>query len=267
MKNIILLSLSLLFLFIGCSKNNPVEPALHSDSELKSKIIGTWASSYITISYNEDGSFLETINYIIYSDSSTTPPEAIQGSYEIKDGILIYKISDWKRFNNLAKRLIKSDWINNGLISNEIDERSIVQDSNNEINPIGYFPDFRIQIQGDLLYFYPLSILVSAEPNNEGIWGDWSTTHWAIGIDQQDSIILGEFELKYKFDRNSKTVSYGSKFLIDSLGTYNYQTDTVEYDPPNLSWGNIYNKTIEFHNGEMYMFEKLISRIPLTRIK
>lgn len=267
MKKLSLLLISLLFLFTDCSKNNPTEPALPSDAELKSKIIGTWASTYITISYNEDGNFFETVNYMVYSDSSTTPPEAIEGSYEIKNGILIYKINDWKRFNNLVKRLIKSDWINTGLISNKIDGRSIILDSDNEINPIAYFPDFKIQFQGDLLYFHPLSILTSTEANADEIWGDWSTTHWGIGRDSQDSIVLGELELKYKFDKSSMTVTYGSKFLTDSLGTFNYQTDTVVYNPPYLSWSKNYNKTIEFNDGQMYMFEKLsASPIPLKKI-
>jgi hypothetical protein len=268
MKRLSLLFISMLYFFIGCSKNNTTEPSLKSDSELKSEIIGTWASPYITVSYNENGSFIETVNYIVYSDSSTTPPEAIQGSYEIKDGILMYKISDWKRFSNLSKKLLKSDLINNGLIPNKIDGKSKMQDSGNEINPIASFPDYKIQLQGDLLYYNPLSILTSTGANADEIWGDWSTVHWAIGRDNQGSLVVGKLELIYKFDKSSMTVTYGSKFLLDSLGTFNFQTDTVEYNPPDLAWGNKnYNKTIEFHNGEMYMFEKLISQIPLKKIK
>lgn len=268
MKKLSLLLISLLFLFTGCSKNNPTEPALLSDSELKSKIIGTWASTYITITYNEDGSFFETVNYIVYSDSSNTPPEAIEGSYKIKDGILIYTINDWKRFNNINKSLTKSDWTNVGLISNDNAERISGQYSDNEISPIAYFPDFRIQFQDDLLLLYPLSILTSSGANTDNIWGDWSTTHWGIGFNHQGSLVLGELELMYNFDKSTSTVTYGSKFLSDSLGTFNFQTDTVEYNPPSLTWGkNIYNKKIEFHLGNMYMFENLISLIPLKKIR
>lgn len=267
MKRLFLFLISMLFFFNGCS-DNPTEPLMRSDSELKSKIVGTWASTFITITYNEDGSFFETVNYIVYSDSSTTPPEAIEGSYTIKDGILNYVVSDWKRFNDINKTLSKSDWTSVGLISNDIAERTLGQYSDNEISPIAYLPDYKIQFQDDLLYFHPLSILTSTGTNNDNIWGDWSTMYWGLGIDHRDSLVLGELELQYKFDKSTSTVTYGSKFLSDSLGTFNYQTDSVEYNSPNLTWGkNIYNKNIEFHSGKMYMFENLISQIPLKKIR
>jgi len=270
MKYLFFSLIVLYLLFAGCSKNNPTEPPLQSDSELKSNIIGTWSNAYVTISYNEDGSFFWTINYIIYSDSSTTPPEAIQGTYDIKNGILIYQVSEWKIFNKVKKRLTKFDRINSGIISNEMDDRSIMEDSDNELWPIYSIPDFRIQFQGDLLYNYPLSILISTGASTDGIWGEWSTTHWAIGsgLGIQDSLVLGKLGWRYNFDKSSMMVSYGFKFLIDSLGTFYYQTDTVKYNPPDLSWGYNYKKTIEFHNGQMYMFEKLTRpTIPLKRIE
>ncbi len=270
MKTILVFSLSLLFFFSACNKNeNPVEPSTYSDSELRSKIIGTWASNYVTVTFREDGTFFNTINYIIYSDSSTTLPGAIQGNYEIKDGILSYEITDWKRFSILPKSLNKSELINSVFFSREIKRINTTEDSENKIYPISFSSDHKIQFQDDLLYFYPVDILTSLGSNTEDIWGEWSTLHWGIGSrDGQDSTILDQLELRYKFDKNSMTVTYGYKFISDTLGSFDCQTDTVKYNPPDLTWyKNQYKKTIEFHNGKMYMFEKVTSPIPLTKVK
>lgn len=269
MKSLII-SLLIMFLFFGCSKNNSVEPTATLDSQLQANIVGTWSSDYLKIIYDANGNFLETINYI-FADTSLNQAQAetIKGTYSIKNGILVYNISEWNIMNNSHNKLKELHNTMNGFQINKLYDLNTVNNSTNQLFPLASIPDFKIQFEGDLMFLYPLDILTSKVINNDGIWGEWSTTKWAIGgSSSQNSVLLGKLEWRYKFNKDSMTVTYGSKFQMDSSGTYNYQTDTVKYSPPNLSWGQYYNKTVEFHDGQLYMFEKLKNQPkPLKKIK
>ncbi|MFA7419825.1 MAG: hypothetical protein WCZ90_09080 [Melioribacteraceae bacterium] len=271
MKNQIISSLLIIFLFIGCSENNSIEPIATLDSELQAKIVGTWSSDYLTISYDANGTFLKTVNYI-YADNSLNQEQAetIKGTYNIRKGILMYNISEWKVTNTSPNNLEEHHKTMHGFQINKMYRMNIVNNSTNQLSLIASIPDFKIQFEGDLMYFYPLDILTSNGTNNEGIWGEWFTTQWAIGrsSNSQNSILLGKLEWIYKFNKDSMTVTYGSKFQMDSSGTYNFQTDKVKYSLPNLSWGEYYNKTIEINDGQIYMYEKLkTSPMPLKKMK
>jgi hypothetical protein len=265
MKYLALFSFIILFIFVGCSKNNPTEPSVFSDAELLSKIVGTWGNEYLTIVYESNSNFQETIHFVA-QDSAYSQSEIIKGTYTIKNGILIYNLTSWKILDFSSKHLMKSFNPMNNFHIYKINEFN----SENNLSPYESIPNFKINFQEDLLYFYPLDILIPLSDNNDDIWGSWTTYQWAIGSgpNYQDSTILGKLEYRYNFNKDSIIVSFGSKFEIDSNGSYNYQTATVKYSPPNLDWGDYYHKTVEFHNGQMYMYEKLINTpMPLEKIK
>src|ERR1035437_7513905 len=111
-------------LFNSC-KDNPTVTSLQSDSELKSKIIGTWSNGFITIQYDANGNFQDDISL---SDSiNNNKTESMKGTYIIQDGILSYNLSKW-----------------------EIVDTSVHPGSSSSSSSI---PDYKLQIEGNQLYF------------------------------------------------------------------------------------------------------------------
>ena len=239
MKKINLLFASLAFLFISCSKNNPVEPFMQSDSELRANIIGEWSNQYSTIHYYADGTFQNSV----YGPSSNnkTIEAVINGNYNIEDGILNYIVSDWEILDDSVKQIPFS---------------------------ISY-PKYKLQMTRDLMYVYPLDILTRIGNEGSDIWGDWSSSEWTISYNpqRQNPFIIGDLLWRYNFNQDLMTVTYGTSFPANSDSIFHYTTEVLEYNPPNLSWGLNYEKTIEFNNNKLYMFFKLINQpIPLKKI-
>lgn len=239
MKYIAVFFLIPLFFFVGCSKNNPTEPSVLSDSQLKSKIVGTWENEYLTIVYNENNNFQETIHFVA-QDSTFGQSEIIKGTYTIKDGILFYNINDWE--------IVDTSAYPNGLFSS--------------------IPEFKIKIEGDKLSFYPLFVLTRLSGNDNDIWGEWITTFWSMAYRTGHSPALLEEQTIFKFIEDSLTVYYGTSAAGEPIDSVQYTSAKIQYNPPNLSWSPNYNKIIEFHNAQMYMFEHLNStQLPLTKVK
>ena len=164
-----------------------------------------------------------------------------KGSYKIEDGILSYNVTDWKILNDSVKQMPF-------LIS---------------------YPKYKLLMTGELLYFYPLDILVRTENKGSDIWGSWSTSQWTIGYspNKQNPLTLEELKWKFCFNQDSMTVTYGSKFSDQADTVLPFTTEKISYAPPNLSWGLYFNKTIEFHDDQMYMFQKLESKpVPLKKM-
>jgi hypothetical protein len=64
------------------------------------------------------------------------------------------------------------------------------------------------------------------------------------------------------------TVTYGIRNLDGTTAHVFFLTSKIDYKFPNLTWDLNYHKIIEFHNGQMYMIEKLNeSPNPLMKIK
>ena len=239
-----ILIVSLIFsslLYFRCSEDNTLVSSSTSDSQLKTKILGTWTNEYITYTFDSNGNFQNTIQ-IIYSDINLNQNEIIRGTYNINNNVLSFDISEWKNF---------------------------ISDSTDQFFTFSSIPSYKINIVDDLIYFYPVDILTSITDDNGDIWGEWYSYQWArkIDSDNPDSVIFGKLEWTYNFNRDSKTITYGSKFEADFREKV-YFTDTLEYNYPDLKWGTSYNKTIEFHDGQLYLFEKLSKPLlPLTRIE
>lgn len=241
MKYIAVFSLIMLFLFVGCSKNNPTEPSVLSDSQLQSKIVGTWESEYLTIVYNENNNFQETIHFVA-QDSTYSQSDIIKGTYSIKDGILFHNVSYWEIVDTTAYP--------NGIFTS--------------------IPDFKIQFEGDQLSLYPLFVLTRLSGNDNDIWGEWITTFWSMAYypGHISPALLYKEQTIFKFIQDSLTVYYGTSIAGESIDSVQFTSAKIQYNPPNLSWSPNYNKIIEFHNAQMYMFEHLDSSpLPLTKVK
>ncbi|MBE0572067.1 MAG: hypothetical protein IH618_11030 [Ignavibacteriaceae bacterium] len=267
MKNLILSSLLLILLIIGCSENNSIEPITYTDSELKAKIIGTWSSDYLTFNFDASGNFKETFNYY-YQDTVIQEAEIIKGTYDIRDGILMYtNITEWTINNTFPNKIRESNEALNRTSSNTFDAGKTSFVLNNEIGVIYSVPNYKILINKDLLYFYPLDILTGIGENTNSLWGEWTTFQWSIGYDTEiPNYVFGKLDWEFNFIKDSMMVTYGSKLSMDSSGVFHYTTEPLVYNPPDLSWGTNYSKTIEFHNGQIYMYEKLSSTpIPLKK--
>jgi len=226
-------------LFYSC-KDNPVVTSLQSDSELKSKIIGKWSNGFITIQYDANGNFQDDIN--LGDSINNNKTESMKGTYIIQDGILSYNLSKWE---------IVDTSVHPGSSSSSI-------------------PDYKLQIEGNQLYFYPLDILTRTSGTGDEIWGEWSTTEWTINYYpcQSNPALFGKLENIYKFNKDSMTVMHATRFLDHPADSLFFMTEKLEYNPPYLNWGYNYHKTIEFHNGHMYLFEKLNETpAPLLKIK
>ena len=230
-----------LIFFVGCTKDNPTESSIMSDSQLKSNIVGTWANDNLTITYDVNNNFQENIHFVL-SDSSTSQSEIIKGTYNIKDGILFYNVSDWNILDTSAYP--------NGLFSS--------------------IPQYKIKFSNDRLYFYPLLVLTKLSGNDNDIWGNWRTTFWSLDYYRGNisPALLAEQQTIYKFEKDSSVVYYGTSLAGEPVDSAHFSSAKVQYSPPNLSWDYNNNKTIEFHNGQMYMFEKLNSALlPLTKVR
>ncbi len=270
MKNLFFASVSvLLLLFVGCSKNNPIETSSPTDSQLKSSIVGTWSNGYITINYDANDNFQDSI-YIVY-DSVTIQKEIIKGTYEIKNGILSYNVSEWNLFNKSANQAKGFNKIQTGIPNYNSKNFLTLQSPTTGFAIASYIPNFKIQIQDkNLLFMFPLDILTRTGVDKGDIWGEWATSEWGMAYDTQlqNHGVLGKVQLRYDFNKDSMTVTYGTIFSKDSSGTFNYLTEKIEYKAPNLSWGMYYHKTVEFQDGKMYLYEKLDSLpFPLKKIR
>ncbi|MCK9209874.1 MAG: hypothetical protein M0P61_03445 [Ignavibacteriaceae bacterium] len=270
MKNLFFASVSLLLLlFIGCSKNNPVEASSPTDSQLKSSIVGTWSNGYITIIYDANGNFQDSV-YGVY-DSGTKLVELIKGTYEIKSGILTYNVSEWNLINKSDNQTKAFSKIQIGIPNYNSKNILTVKSTTTGFAIASYIPNFKIQIQAkNILHMFPLDILTRTGVDKGDIWGEWTTSEWGIAYDTQlqNHGVLGKVQLKYDFNKDSMNVTYGTKFSKDTSETFNYTTEKIEYNAPNLSWGMYYHKTVEFQDGKMYLYEKLDSLpFPLKKIR
>lgn len=263
MKNLILSCLFILLLILGCSEKNPTEPKTFTDSELKAKIVGAWSNDYLTFNFDASGNFQESFNYY-YQDTVIQDAEIIRGTYDIRDGILMYtNITEWTISNTFPNKIRELDAVLNRTSIKIFDAEKTPFESNNAIGVLYSVPNYKILINKDLLYFYPLDILTGIGESTNSLWGEWTTFQWSIGYDTEiPNYMFGKLDLEYNFNIDSMTVTYGTRFSADTSAVFYFTTEPLVYNPPDLSWGTNYNKTIEFHNGQIYMFEKL-SRTPI----
>jgi hypothetical protein len=241
MKYLFLFFASFLLLFVGCSNNNLTEPASFTDSQLKAKIIGTWSNDNLTITYEANNNFQEKINYVS-PDLNTQHSEVIEGVYNIQNGILSYAVSDWNIADTSAYQ--------NGLFSS--------------------MPDNKIQIDGNKIVLYPVFVLTRLSGDDNDIWGEWKTTFWSVAYNPGHigQSALNEEQTIFRFNQDSMTVSFGTSLAGEPIDSVHFNSAIINYNPPYLSWPVNYNKKIEFHNGLMYMFEKLDSEpYPLSKVK
>lgn len=255
-----------MFFAVSCSEQNTTQPVPDPDSDLKSEIVGTWSRDFLVISYNNNNEFQRTQTYT-FADTSLTQQEVIKGTYDIKNGILLYDVSEWYGYPYLLFNSNSETTGHKGFI-NKIQNRYQYGQSAVGYSPIISMPQYKIQIDSDLLYFYPVDILVSTSGDPSDIWGEWTTSQWALGNSSEnpDSVILGKLEWKYIFDKDAETLTHGFRFPANSGGLYTLRTDTITYSPPDLSWGNYAHRKIEFHEGKMYMFY-VLSEIPAPYVR
>jgi hypothetical protein len=226
MKRLILFLPALLFIIISCSDNEPTEPITYTDAELKAKIVGTWSNDYISIKFDANGNFVEDIDIdYTYGDTTINQKEVIKGSYEIENGILRKNITGW-------------DIINNSFLGG------------------GYMPPAsKIIFVRNFLYSYPLEICTRMEDGTDSLWGEWYTFFWMH--EYSDPQAFGKREQTYNFNKDSMTVTTGFRYKLDSSAVFYYQTDPLTYNPPEVSWENNIQRSIEFYNGQMWMYYKL----------
>jgi len=237
MKHLIFYSLPLLLFIISCTENNPTESRTYTDSELKAKIVGTWANDYTNISYDANGNFVANIDidYTI-GDTTVNQSEVITGTYEIENGILMKNISEWEIINN--------SHLGGGYM----------------------VPASKIIFLKNLLYQYYLNILTRIGDDSDSLWGEWYTYDWAHHY--SNPAVFGKFEQTFNFDKDSMTVTRGSRVSYDSIAGFYYYTASLLYNPPDISWENHSPRIIEFHGGQMWMFYKPSSTPkPLKKIK
>lgn len=241
MKYTAVFLLVLFSLFAGCSKNNPTEPSVLSDTQLKSKIVGTWQNQFLTTVFNQDGSFQETV-HVVAQNPEYNQSELINGTYDIKDGILYFNISDWKILDTTAYP--------NGSFSS--------------------FPEFKLQLTDNQLSFYPLHVCSRLSGDGDNIWGEWISSYWSVSYypGRISPPIVDKRQTIYKFVKDSLLVYYGFSKYGEPTDSMNFTSAKINYNPPNLSWDTNYNESVEFHNNQMYMFQKLsIDPYPMTKIK
>lgn len=234
MKYLFLFFLPLLFIIISCTDNEPTEPTTFTDAELKAKIIGTWSNAYISINYEANGNFSENVD-IDYTleDSTYNQSEIIKGTYEIENGILRQYLTEWKIINFTP--------FGSGFVP----------------------PASKIIFSKDFLYSYPLNILTRIGEDSDSLWGEWYTYDWTHHYSDPD--VFGKLEQTFNFNKDSMTVTWGLKVSYDSSQGYYYQTDSLTYNPPDISWDIGIPRTIEFQNGQMWLYYKLSQ--PLTPLK
>jgi hypothetical protein len=240
MQSKILSFFLVVFLFAGCSKDNPTGSSQLSDSELKSKLIGTWSDGFLTMQFDADNNYQQVLN--LKDSIKDNQTEFLNGTYTIKDGILSNNLTEWK----------------------------IVDTSSYPNGTEHLLPNYKILIQDNQLYLYPVNILNNSTGSGNEIWGEWITTEWNVKYYPPaiSPAVLGQLEQIYKFNKDSMTVTYGLKYSDGSSNPVYFQTSTLSYNFPNLSWDLNYHKIIEFHNGQIYMFEKLNEPPnPLLKIK
>jgi hypothetical protein len=239
MKNILLFSIPIILLVTSCSENDSTEPITYTDAELKEKIVGEWSGSFGNITFEANGNFTENIDIdYTFEDSSFSynQKEVIKGTYEIENGILIESFNEWE--------VINSTPFGGGYVP----------------------PSSKIVFTKNSLLLYPLEICTRVGDNADSLWGEWYTFYWTHNYFDPDE--FGKLEQSYNFNQDSMTVTIGSKYPFDSSGVY-YQTNTLFYNPPEISWLNAnISMILEFHGGQMYMFYKLShAPSPLIRQK
>jgi hypothetical protein len=223
MKHLLFLSLPLLLFLISCSENE-TGPITYTDTELKEKIVGTWSTDYVTITFDAKGNFTEYIE-VNYTNGDTISNEIddIKGTYDIVDGILRYtNITEWAQ--------------------------------NEHIFGGGHIlPDYKITIARNYLYLYSFDRLIRIGDDTDSIWGDWYSYAWTHKYD--DPEIFGIYEQTYDFSKDSMTATIGSRISFDTSQTFYNYTQPLTYNPPEISYSQATWIT-EFHGGQLWMFFK-----------
>jgi len=224
MKYLLFLSLPLLVLIVSCSENG-TGPITYTDAELKEKLVGSWSNAYGSVDYEVNGDFVENWDFDYnLGDSIVNQTEIMRGSYEINHGILKQNITQWS--------------INNGVGGGNM------------------LPAYKIVFTRNLLYLYPVEICTRIGDNTDSLWGEWYTFFWTHKYSEPEE--FGKLEQTYNFNKDSMRVNVGFRSSFDSTGVFYYQSDSLIYNPPEVSWSNNnISRNLEFHGGQMYMFYKL----------
>ena len=262
MKKISFISLSVIFLIIGCTDNTtetPTNPNPDPDSALKAKLVGTWSNDYMTFYFDEDNNFQESFNRV-RQDTIIRDAEIIKGTYLIKNEILRFNILEWDVYspnqNKDADKLINRK--NNFNNSYDISTSLAVMNS-------------KIEISNNVLQFYSVTILTRAEDISDSLWGKWTSFQWALALNNQTlNYQFGKINWEYDFNQDSMTATYGARFSIDSSLVIPYKTETLVYNPPSLRWGTLYiyyYNPVEFKDGQLYLFDTPVQPLlPLSRV-
>ena len=237
MKHILFFSLPLLLLVLSCSDNEPTESNSIGDAFLNAKIIGTWTrGDYQTITFDPNGNFEEILDYK-YVDTTIENAEIKRGTYDILNGVLSYtSITEWSiNLPNNYKSTFEPLENNEGYV-----ERII--------------PVFKIQFEGDLMYWRPLDILVSEDNNTNELWGNWKCYQWALEKEYfTNNRTVRKLIWEYNFNKPRMEAIIGAKFLGDSSFTYANYSYELFYDPPEIRWGGNFIRTAEFHNNQLWI--------------
>ena len=159
----------------------------------------------------------------------------IKGAYLIENGILTKNINEWMVISTIP--------FSGGFFS----------------------PSTKIIIMNNLLYMVPIEICNRIGDDADSLWGEWHTFYWTHKYPEPD--VFGKQEQTFNFSQDSMTVTTGYKYPFDSSAIF-YQTDSLYYNLPEISWTrtNI-TRSIDFRNGQLYMFYKLNQPHPFVKQK
>jgi hypothetical protein len=224
---------ALLFLIIGCSKNNPVSSNLTEDDVLKTRILGYWGSSpYGSITFRADNSYTDssffrsTIDTTKYNLNMVT-----EGQYAITNAVLMRtKIHvlylDTAYYRGLGE---------------------IVWDFAEELQ----------SVDKDLV-LTPVKVLQLVQGTGNQLWGTWATTYcvYICGNTPTQVIYEGRQKETFTFVKDSSLFSYGWQYLDGSPYPNSSFTSEFTYDPPKLSLigPSDYINSVQFKNGCMYWY-------------
>lgn len=187
MKKYIFLLLTLIFIFISCTKDHNIITPIDTDAELQKKLIGTWISIYNThtTTYYSNSTFVDSmfsavdsIRYGLYL--------VAKGNFTIKDSVLI-------KSNIIIEFVDSSHFLNNGL--NYLFSSKYLKFSNNSFEEY-YVDDFE-----------------TIEVANNDIWRNWMRIVWIYNLSFSEPTYLGRIKTFIDFDKNTQRAKTWNEYL------------------------------------------------------
>ncbi len=220
------------------------------DEVLNQRLIGSWkAKNYETLTFNPDGTFIDTLwADIPYTSTVYAPVYVIEGNYSVKNGLLNFYDATFTYVRAAADKFALQYY-------------SIL------------YPRY-VRMDSDDMFLQVTPVL-SSRNDSTLLNGEWEMTNWICVYNKNydPQIVGGKIKESYNFVSSELKCNYNRTYFFDAgvenisiISAYTYEHPRINFQTPDLDFGSFFGVMIA-HHTENEMRWVASDAVYYTRIK